>query len=131
MESVRVSDADVKKLCRRLVRLKDLSHEEKSLLWAVFTIAADVLNPVDGLGHTALVEAGDDGELTVELLGDASAFLNDFDGRPVPDRVAAAFAPGAMPLLADGTAPPVRDLKVTDGMSLKVRAPATQKPSRY
>jgi hypothetical protein len=87
----------------------------------VFTVAADVINPQGDIGRTSLVTAGDDGALTVELDGDHEAFLRQIDTRAVPSRVAAAFVPGGLAKTAGGPIVPLVDLKITDGMSLRVR----------
>jgi hypothetical protein len=86
--------------------------KEGALLWAVFALAADVIDPeTGGIGRTKLVEVDDTGKVTVELDRDYGEFEDAI--RPtLPARMAEAFAPGGpggpegVVTLASGSAPP-------------------------
>jgi hypothetical protein len=120
-----ISKEDVESLGVKLTGLP-LKDEEGALLWAVFALAADVVDPATGgVGHTDLVRSSaDDGDLTVELDCDYRNLIEDIKPN-VAERMAAAFSPGrAAPLAADGRPDPrPQERKILGRQSAKVFVP--------
>jgi hypothetical protein len=117
-----ISKEDVESLGVKLTGLP-LKDEEGALLWAVFALAADVVDPATGgVGHTDLVRSSaDDGDLTVELDCDYRNLIEDIKPN-VAERMIAAFSPG--PVAADGRPDPrPQERKILGRQSAKVIVP--------
>src|SRR5215212_4398190 len=95
----------VKNLARKLLAQR-WEDKEGALLWAVFAVAADVIDPNTGeIGTTNLVQVDETGRVTVQLDRDYPAFLTAI--KPdLPERMAEAFAPEPVVTVASSTAAP-------------------------
>jgi hypothetical protein len=120
-----ISKEDVESLGVKLTGLR-LKDEEGALLWAIFALAADVVDPATGgVGHTDLVRTrADDGDLTVELDCDYRNLIDDIKPN-VAERMAGAFSPGPVaPMAADGRPDPrPGERKILGRQSAKVFVP--------
>ena len=100
MAQVPVKRKDIKKLGERLNMLASLTDAERTLLSAVFAVAADVMSPDNGFGYTTLVQADRKNRLTVAVPDDILAVPDDIltsATSRAPDRVASSYTPGSLP----------------------------------